>query len=206
MTMAPRRKPGKVAQAWIELISQDPEALSALEVARTQLKAGKHLKSLRRIRLIELCGKLPARDRVEKLLHGSTQFYNPHKERCSLRLSEGEPPPWPAGEHAVLVYERGATRLAAAERWWRHETGEMVEVREGTTWVMSFDDPAVGEEEAQDLALVRGRRHGLLCNPHSQEHRVAGEAVPLPWLDEDGSSEGAKPTRERPAAPTRSKK
>ena len=71
----------------------------------------------------------------------------------------------------------------AAERWWRHETGKDIEVREGVAWVMAFEgletDPAGA---AADLAVVRDRRHGLLCNPHAQEHRVAAGTIPLPWM------------------------
>ena len=48
---------------------------------------------------------------------------------------------------------------------------------------------------ADDLTLVRGRRHGLLCNPHSQECRMAGERVPLPWID---TEEPATPETKRP--------
>jgi hypothetical protein len=205
--MGPVRTPRSTAQAWIELVSADPEALSALDVARDQLAAARHLKGLRRIRLVELAGTIPARDRLEALLHGSTQFYNPHKERCAVRLGKEEAAPLRAGERAVLVFERGGARLPAAERWWKHETGEEVEVREGTVWVLSFDETRTTAEEVEDLALVRGRRHGLLCNPHSQDFRVAGESVPLPWLDRnDAPGVPSRSTRRRSAGPARSKR
>ena len=180
--MAIRRGADKVAQAWIELRSDDPEAVSALAVARAHLPAGRSLRGLRRLRLVELRGRLPARERLESLLHRSTQFYNPHKERCAVRMASADPPPLRAGERAVVVVDRGGARRGAAERWWLHETGVAVEVREGTAWALSFDGD--GAEQVEDLALVRGRRHGLLCNPHSQDCHVAGESVPLPWLGE----------------------
>ena len=180
--MATRRGADKVAQAWIELRSDDPEAVSALAVARAHLPAGKPLRGLRRMRVMELRGKLPARDRLESLLHRSTQFYNPHKERCAVRMTQSDPAPLRAGERAVVVVDRDGARRAAAERWWLHETGVAVEVREGIAWALVFDEG--GAEALEDLALVRGRRHGLLCNPHSQECHVAGERVPLPWLGE----------------------
>lgn len=204
--MVTRKETRKVAQAWIELVAEDPEAASALEVARQQLAAGRHLARLRRIRLVELDGKLPARERLEALLHGSTQFYNPHKERCVVRLTADEPAPLHNGERAALVFERGGTRRAAAERWWQHETGDMVTVREGTAWVLAFD--AGSEPDAlEDLALVRGRRHGLLCNPHSQECRLAIDEVPLPWLETEASQAlDAKSARLKSTAPPRSKR
>ena len=59
----------KQAQAWIELKADDPEAVSALGVARVHLPAGSTLAGLRRFRLFELAGVLPDRTRMEELLH-----------------------------------------------------------------------------------------------------------------------------------------
>lgn len=179
----PARRGVSVAQAWIEPVSDDPEAVSALAVARARLAAGRALQSLRRLRLVELSGPLPSRAGIEDLLHRSIQFYNPHKERCTVRAAAADPPPLAAGERAVLVFERGGERRRGAERWWRHETGKAIEVREGVAWLMAFggleSDPAGA---AADLTVVRDRRRGLLCNPHAQEHRLAAGAVPLPWI------------------------
>jgi hypothetical protein len=190
--MAGRKTAVTTAQAWIEPVSDDPEAVSALAVARERLPAGRALKRLRRLRLIELSGALPARAGLEGLLHRSIQFYNPHKERCAVRVTAGEAPPVAAGEHVVLVFDRGEERRGGAERWWRHETGREIEVREGTAWVMSFEalepDPAGA---AAELAVLRDRRHGLLCNPHAQEHRVATGTIPLPWMSGRASAGGA---------------
>src|SRR5207247_3209876 len=74
-------KPGCV-QAWIELRSDDPEAVSALAVARARVGGGQALLGLRRLRLFELSGTLPATRAVEAPLHRSTWSVNPHKERC----------------------------------------------------------------------------------------------------------------------------
>ena len=189
--MVTRRNP-QVAQAWIELVSDDPEAVSALAVARAHLPGGRGLKGLRRLRVFEIRGALPPRDQLESLLHRSTQFYNPHKERCALRLAETESPPLSPGERAVVVVDREGARRGAAERWWQHETGSAVEVREGTAWALEFEEE--GGEAVDDLALVRGRRHGLLCNPHSQHCRVAGKRVPVPWLSDE---EPTPPRRRR---------
>lgn len=181
----PRKRPAasRAAQAWIELKAADPEAVSALAVARAHLEAGRTLENLRRLRVIELSGALPDRDALGELLHRSSQFYNPHKERCVLRLLESDPPPLSTGERAVLVTERGEERRPGAERWWRHETGATVEVREGVAWVMRFALPAAkSAAAAEGLAMLRDRRHGLLCNPHAQDLAIAGTKVPLPWI------------------------
>ena len=202
MTM-PRRAGAKIAQAWIELKADDPEAVSALAVARAHLPVGSRLAGLRRVRLMEIAGALPGREQVETLLHHSTQFYNPHKERCAVRVAPGDPPPFEAGERAVLVVDREGARRGAAERWWKHETGEAVEVREGTAWVVRLTQPQ--ESDLEDLTLVRGRRHGLLCNPHSQDCRLSEGTVPLPWLTEPAAPRGGRGSGPAmPASPKRS--
>jgi len=178
-----RSTPPTVAQAWIELRSADPEAVSALAVARASLPVGRALTSLRRLRLFELSGALPLRAGVERLLQASIQFYNPHKERCSVRTNASDALPVGADEQVVLVYERGEERRGGAERWWHHETGRSIEVREGVAWVLGFapgtGDPAAAAEE---LTVLRDRRHGLLCNPHAQEYRIGSGTVPLAWM------------------------
>src|SRR5262245_54047800 len=182
--MSPRARGVAAAQAWIELLATDPEATSALATARAHLPGGRDIRSLRRLRLIEITGALPSPEAIGELLHRSIQFYNPRKERCTVRASQADAPPLRPGESAVLVVERGATRRPAAERWWRHETGEVVQVREGLAWAVAFADDAASEDSrVEELAVVRDRRHGLLCNPQSQDHRVAGAAVPLPWIE-----------------------
>ncbi|MFI5370036.1 MAG: hypothetical protein ACHQ52_00665 [Candidatus Eisenbacteria bacterium] len=175
----------RVAQAWVELRSDDPEAVSALGVARTRLAAGRSLASLRRLRLIEVRGALPARAEIEALLHRSIQFYNPHKERCVVRLETRESAPAATDETLVLVTERGGEERPAAERWWRHQTGAEVEVREGVVWALRFttvDDPRAA---ARELTRVEDRHRGLLCNPHAQTMDVADGPVPLPWIHPD---------------------
>jgi hypothetical protein len=120
----------RIAQAFIEAMAEDPEAVSAFGVARGRLAAGRGLLGLRRMRVFELSGALPGRAALAGLLHRSIQFYNPAKERCTLRLQAGEAAPIGADEIGVLVVERGGERRPAAERWWRHETGTTVEIRE----------------------------------------------------------------------------
>ena len=179
--MSPLRHSRAHAQAWIELLADDPEAFSALEVAHRRLPAAARLAGLRRLRLIELSGTLPGRDEVETLLHRSTQFYNPHKERCTLRAAAAEPAPVETGERVLLVTERDGERREPAERWWHHETGQRVEVREGVAWLLRFE-PDADPPDLDALAIVRDPQHGLWCNPHSQEARSAADGVPFPWL------------------------
>lgn len=170
------------AQLWVRLRSDDPEAVSALATART-LEAGADApESVRRFRLVELRGALPPRAELEALLGRSIQFYNPQKEGVVLRLGEREAAPLAPGERAVLVVERGGARHPAAERWWATVTGRAVEVREGVVWVLRFPPGTEAARAAARLAVVRDRRRGLFCNPHAERHRLAGAAVPFPWL------------------------
>lgn len=170
-------------QAFVELRAEDPEAVSAFEVARERLAAGSRLRSLRRVRVFELSGVLPPRDETQDLLHRSTRFYNPVKERCTLRTSASEPAPFRPDEALVLVSDRGLERRAAAERWWKHETGAKVEVREGLAWALAFEPGTDAVRESASLAAVLDRATGLLCNPHFQDWRPGqGAAPPWPWL------------------------
>jgi hypothetical protein len=173
-----------VAQAWIELVTEDPEAVSALGVAQGRLAAGRALERLRRLRLIEIRGGVPGSVEVARLLHESTQFYNPHKERCTVRVRAEEVPPVREGDAVLLVWERGGTRRPSAERWWRHETGRDVRVDEGVAWVMTFVPGTDATAGARELGAVRDARHGLLCNPFAQEMRSGAGNIPLPWIDE----------------------
>lgn len=172
-----------VAQAFIALRAEDPEAATALAVARTNLADGASLTALRRERLVEITGARGDVASIARTLHGSIQFYNPAKERCILRAPGDSPPPFGAEEACVCVIERGGDRRAAAERWWRHETGERVTVREATVWVLAVGEGADALACAQSLATARDRTHGLFANPHVQDVRVApGGDVPLPWI------------------------
>ncbi len=189
--MVQSRADGATVQAWIELRTDDPEALSALGVVRSRLDAGRSLAGLRRLRLFELHGRLPARAEIEALLHRSTWFYNPHKERCTLRASSREGSPVAIGEQAVLVVERGGERCPSAERWWLHETGQAIEVRTGLAWLLRFEPGGEAAARAAELAVVTGRAHGLLCNPNAQDHALAAAGhLPLPWI---GSEPGRRP-------------
>jgi hypothetical protein len=181
MSPAPAR--ARAAQAWVELRSDDPSAVSALRAIRLHLAEGRELRGLRRARLFELAGSLPARARLEELLHRSNQFYNPHKERCSVRRGPRDRLPVGATETTVVVWERGGGRRLAAERWLARETGRSVAVREATVWVLEWE-PSVEDEQRMErtksLAVVRDMRHGLLANPHAEDSSVHAGAPPLP--------------------------
>lgn len=189
--MARAREAVRTAQAWIEPMADDPEAMSALAVARARLRAGGTLAGLRRLRVFELRGALPDRAAIEALLHRSIQFYNPAKERCTVRLDPRDASPLARGEIGLLVLERFGERRPGAERWWRHETGGDAEIREGIAWALRFGAGAGAEAAARDLATLRDRDHGLLCNPHWQEARLAAGAIPLPWIAEGSRGEVA---------------
>ena len=171
-------------QAFVELLAEDPEATSARTVARERLAAGRRLRGLRRLRAFELAGELPPRPEVEALLHRSTRFYNPAKERCTVRETARDPAPFADDEALVLVVDRGLERRPAGERWWRHETGARIEVREGLVWALAFEAGEDAAGCAASLAVVRDRQHGLFSNPHFQDWRPGtGSSPPWPWLE-----------------------
>jgi len=170
-------------QLYVELRAADPEAVSARGVARERLAAGRRLAELRRLRVFELAGELPGRAEAQALFDRSTWFYNPVKERATVRDSAAAPAPFSTGESLVLVVDRGLERRAAAERWWRHETGVRAEVREAVVWGLTFAGTGDAEADATSLAVTADRAHGLFANPHFQDWRLArGDAPPWPWL------------------------
>lgn len=170
-------------QAFIELRSEDAEAESARSVTRARLEAGHGLLSLRRVRLFELTGALPGAAELADLLHRSTRFYNPAKERCTVRMSERDPAPFRDHEHLVRVVDRGLDRRTAAERWWKQETGSRVEVREALVWALGFEPGVDAAAMTRSLAVLQDRAHGILSNPHFQDATVAqGAQPPWPWI------------------------
>lgn len=178
----PPVKTRRTAQAWIESIADDPEAVSAFAVARRTLEAGARLAGLRRMRLIEIEGALPDAGALAARLHDSTRFYNPHKERCHLRVTETDPAPLAADEAAALVFDRDGEERVASERWWKRVTGAAAKVREGTAWIASAAPGHPALEVLRELLEVRDARHGLLCNPNAQEFRGPVTSVPLRWF------------------------
>jgi hypothetical protein len=172
------------AQAWIELKTDDPAAVSALVVVRTRLDAGHGLVRLRRLRLIELRGALPSGASLEERLHASTWFYNPHKETCVVRTGVSQAAPIGTDEQALLVSERDNVRREAAERWWRHAFGRRIEVREAIVWALTFEEGIDAARRAEELMCVTDYRHGLFANPHAQDCLHAVDGIPLPWLAE----------------------
>ena len=176
--------PKQFVQAFIEMRADDPEATSALAAAQRHLEAGRSLAGLRRMRVFELSGSLPPRATLEELLHRSTQFYNPSKERCAVRADSTDPAPGAAGELYVIVFERGGERRAAAERWWRHETGARIEVREGGAWAMTFAPRVDAPAAAGALTATRDRKTGSIHFYEHEEWRPASAtgAPPLPWI------------------------
>lgn len=172
------------ALVFVELRASDPEAVSALQVAREHLEGGARLEGLRRWRVFELHGELPDRPELAARLDRSTQFLNPAKERCVIVAGPDDRAPFAPNEASVLVFDRGGERRAAAERWWRHDGGGRIEVREGVAWALAFAGGAPNAEDVEAVAVTTSRSRGLLCNPHSQEWRwmPAGMAPPPDWI------------------------
>lgn len=182
MLAPPPVKTRGTAQAWIESIADDPEAVSAFAVARRTLEAGAALAGLRRLRLIEIEGVLPDAGPLAARLHDSTRFYNPNKEHCHLRVAETDPAPFSAGEAAALVFDRDGERRVASERWWKRVTGTSAKVREGTAWIVSAAPGHSAVDVLSALLEVRDARHGLFCNPNAQEFRGPVTVAPLRWF------------------------
>ena len=154
----------------VELRAEDPEASSALVVARERLDGGARAAraaALPRVRAARRAAGDATSSRSGCTARRSSTI--PAKERCVVRAGGRRSPSPVAGRARRSCWSSSAAASAgaAAERWWRHETGARVEVREG---VVVGAAVRAGRGRARRSARSwRWRataRHGLFCNPH----------------------------------------
>jgi hypothetical protein len=117
-----------------------------------------------------------ARARFEAAACRAGRYVNLNRDACS----------WPDGARpypenaprrgcAVDVWVRdGDGGDAAAFAYFRAEEPCLVDLRRGTLWRLwlSEADRTAARERALEVAVARGRRHGLLANPHAQTAEV----------------------------------
>jgi hypothetical protein len=105
------------------------------------------------------------------------RYVNLNRDEC--RWLDGPrpyPPDAPRHGCAVDVWVRdGDGRDAVALAWFRKQVDAAIhDLWRGVVWRLWLPtpDPDAARETALELAVARGRRHGLLANPHSQSAEV----------------------------------
>ncbi len=107
------------------------------------------------------------------------RYVNANRDACAWWTG---PRPYPdrapPGGSAVDIWVcegDGEDRVAA--RYFRRQTAAPLErVRRGILWRLCFPgrDLDAARERAADTAVTRGRRHGLLSNPHAERAEILG--------------------------------
>jgi len=161
----------------------DNVAASALYALRDRLRC-EQIQSLDRsdywsIQLYDLDEKT-AVERIEQVVSRTALFANPNKHRWSIHsnasLVDLLPEKREGSVAAILVEDEddaGAAELRETLIQ-RGDLGKRIEVLHGIWWVLHLGNlcPEAARTIAEEIAVTRGRRQGLLCNPHYQRATV----------------------------------
>ena len=180
----------------------DLHAASALLVMKDRLEGGDRLINLLRCELHTFWGQ-PELVNIQRLLD-TGRYFNPNKHHYGVFTAEVEGPPWfdctdcrgrtlAAGwpgtvtdtdqtgfEDSGILYHRllGGVPSAghSAVDVVSFELGQGGPVLSGVLWRMVLrGDPAQAAETGMNLAVARGRKQGLLINPHMEAWLTIGQ-------------------------------
>jgi hypothetical protein len=114
------------------------------------------------------------------------RYVNPNRDRASW-MNAPRPYSSAAAGCAVDVWvcDGDGTDGRAGQYFRSRAHAGLVGVRRGILWrlYLPLADPAAARAQALDIAVRRGRRHGLLANPHAQS-AVVLHVVPAPGVKE----------------------
>ncbi len=121
-----------------------------------------------------------ALEAVERVVSKTALFANPNKHRWSTHVNVSLEDLVPREEGttvaAVLVEDEDDAKAAGVRDALsqRGDLGQMIDVRHGTWWVLHFDGLSREDTLAavNEIAVTKGRRQGLFCNPHYQRATV----------------------------------
>jgi len=177
---------GLILYLTVALRGRDPSALTALYALEHHLGYGAALRGLRRLQLwrFELDGSEAdeALSRVGAWVTRSQLFVNPNQhthelvvESRSTGARAAPHQPWIVAANEPDLEGEAATRLV------RERLGDrtLQRAQKAVVWQLELDPTLPGErwlEIAEEIAIARGRRSGLLTNPHCQTVRVLSRA------------------------------
>jgi hypothetical protein len=109
---------------------------------------------------------------LERVVHGTNLIQNPNKHR--VEIAAGEERLHPRGNVWVLVSTPGAgAELAETLARHRLAAGEIPRTGRGVLWELDLDaEGAARLRLADEIAVVRSHRTGLLANPHLEDAAV----------------------------------
>jgi phosphoribosylformylglycinamidine (FGAM) synthase PurS component len=161
-----------VVRRWLKVA--DPTALTARETLQRPLAYGRGVEDVARSELwVFVWEQEPAPREVLDRLAGETNLLqNPNKHR--IEIAVGEERVRPRGNTWVLVSSPGAGK-DLADTLTRHRLvkGEVPRTGRGQLWELTLGGEE-GERRrlAEEIAVVQGRKQGLLANPHVEDARV----------------------------------
>lgn len=167
-----------VVRTWLKV--NDPTALTATTTLQRALAYGRVVRSAARSRIWSFSweGTVDARSALKRLVEETNLIRNPNKHFLEVRV--GDEALTPRGNAWVLVYTEGeGADLEDTLRRHRLMEGEVPSVGSATLWELDLEaDPAERNRIAEEIAVVRSRKAGLLANPHT-ENVVLFEAPPM---------------------------
>jgi len=161
-----------VARRWLKVV--DPTALTARETLRHALGFGNQVKAIARSEVFAFGWEetVAPREILERLARETNLLQNPNKHH--LEIAVGNEPLRPRGNVWVLVTREGqGASLGETLARRRLVPGNAPRTGRGTLWELSLEgDSAERGVLARRMAVVRGRREGILSNPHVEDAEV----------------------------------
>ena len=163
----------------VRLKVPDTTALSAEDVLARKMGYGDRLERLKREDLwlfeIDADGGARAAERVRVWARRCTALVNPNKHHCEIEALTAWPPPCASGGVCILVRDREDARAGSMASFLKTSFGasDLLSLSFGVLWTL-YPGPKVGERGAlaEEIAVVRSQRSGLLANPHAQTYEI----------------------------------
>jgi len=161
-----------VVRLWLKVM--DPTALTARETLQRALGYGRRVRNVARSEVLafQWNENADAPGLLGKLAESTNLLQNPNKHR--YEIVTGDEPVSPRGNVWVLVSTPGAGSGMEATLSRHHLVGgETPRVRRSQLWELDLD---AGNGElvnlAEEIAITRERKKGLLANPHVEDVTV----------------------------------
>lgn len=161
-----------VIRLWLKVA--DPTALTARETLQRALGYGRMVRDVGRSEIWSFRweASVDAHPLLARLARDTNLFANPNKYHMEIKT--GPEPLSPRGNVWILGWREGDGK-EQEETLRRHRLVEdhLPEVRRAVLWELDLDAPvAAVRTTAEEIAVARERKRGLLINPHVEDAEV----------------------------------
>ena len=167
-----------VLRRWLKV--PDPTALTARDTLQRLLGFAGVLRNVERSEVFAFRWEdaVPARAMLDRLARDTNLLQNPNKH--FFEIAVGSESLRPRGNVWVLTHEAGnGAEMGSVLSRRRLVEGEPPEVARGVLWELTGpDDRGTLSRMAAEIAETRGRRAGLLANPHLEDMTIFSD-VPV---------------------------